>query len=119
MNAGGNSEGSYRGESSNDNVTGRGDEPKGGEGGSSARARVTETGREREGSKRWMTLDGGGGERREIATAINTSPRLAPPPTLPGRNLTFPSIPFVGQRYQPFSMPPNRREAISFSSIVD
>lgn len=112
VNAGGNSGGSYGGESSNDNVTAGGDEPKGGEGGSSARARVTETGREREGSERWMTSDGGGGERREIATAINTSPRLAPPPTLSGRNLTFPSIPLVGQRYQPFSMLPTRGDLL-------
>lgn len=77
-----------------------------GEGGSAERAmeRERQSGsqsgrrRKREGSKRWMTLVGGE-EGREIATTINTSPRLAPPPIPLKRSFTYPTISSLGQEW--------------------
>lgn len=45
-----------------------------------------------------MTLVGGE-EGREIATTINTSPRLAPPPIPLKRSFTYPTISSLGQEW--------------------
>lgn len=82
-----------------------------GEGGSTERAMVRERQggsqsrrtRKREGSKRWMTLVGGE-EGREIATTINTSPRLAPPPIPPKRSFVYPTISSLGQEWNLYAL---------------
>lgn len=58
----------------------------------------------------------GGEEGREMATTINTSPRLAPPPTLSKRSSTFPTISSLGQEWKPSWICLAARDTMVFQS---
>lgn len=58
----------------------------------------------------------GGEEGREMATTINTSPRLAPPPTLSERSSTFPTISSLGQEWKPSWICLAARDTMVFQS---
>lgn len=58
----------------------------------------------------------GGEEGREMATTINTSPRLTPPPTLSKLSSTFPTISSLGQEWKPSWICLAARDTMVFQS---